>query len=130
MERPKCWRPSPKLTPFCAFDPLSRTGRVRGLTFADGGYGGPKLRGAIEKIGRWTIQIVKRSDTAIGFELIPRRWVVERTFAWLGRCRRMAKDRGENQRQRRSMAAHRPHPTRHPHARKTMTSFIEFRIRL
>ena len=60
--------------------------------FADGGYGGPKLRGAIEKIGRWTIQIVKRSDTAIGFEIIPRRWVVERTFAWLGRCRRMAKD--------------------------------------
>ena len=60
--------------------------------FADGGYGGPKLRGAIRKIGRWTIQIVKRSDTAVGFELIPRRWVVERTFAWLGRCRRMAKD--------------------------------------
>ena len=60
--------------------------------FADGGYGGPKLRGAIEKIGRCTIQIVKRSDTAIGFEVIPRRWVVERTFAWLGRCRRMAKD--------------------------------------
>mgnify|MGYP000049355194 CR=1 FL=1 len=41
--------------------------------FADGGYGGPKLRGAIEKTGRWTIQIVKRSDTAIGFEVIPRR---------------------------------------------------------
>ena len=60
--------------------------------FADGGYGGPKLRGALEKIGRWTIQIVKRSDTATGFEVIPRRWVVERTFAWLGRCRRMAKD--------------------------------------
>ena len=92
MERPKCWRPSPKLTRCCAFDPLSRTGRVRGLTFADGGYAGPKLRGAIEKIGRWTIQIVKRSDTAVGFELIPRRWVVERTFAWPERCRRMAKD--------------------------------------
>ena len=60
--------------------------------FADGGYSGSKLRGTIEKIGRWTIQIVKRSDNAIGFELIPRRWVVERTFAWLGCCRRMAKD--------------------------------------
>ncbi len=60
--------------------------------FADGGYAGPKLRGTLAKIGRWIIQIVKRSDTAKGFEVIPRRWVVERTFAWLGRCRRLAKD--------------------------------------
>ena len=90
--------------------------------FADGGYAGPKLREALEKIGRWTLQIVKRSDTAIGFEVIPRRWVVERTFAWLGRCRRMAKDRGENHCQRRGMAAHRPHPPRHPPAGKVMTS--------
>ena len=60
--------------------------------FADGGYTGPKLQGRLEKIGKWTIQIVKRSDTAEGFELLPRRWVVERTFAWLGRCRRLAKD--------------------------------------
>lgn len=60
--------------------------------FADGGYAGPKLKGALEQIGRWTVQIVKRSDTAQGFEVIPRRWVVERTLAWLGRCRRMAKD--------------------------------------
>jgi len=60
--------------------------------FADGGYAGPKLRGALDKIGDWTIEIVKRSDTTVGFEVIPRRWVVERTFAWLGRCRRLAKD--------------------------------------
>ena len=60
--------------------------------FADGGYAGPKLKRALEQIGRWTLQIVKRSDTAQGFEVIPRRWVVERTLAWLGRCRRMAKD--------------------------------------
>jgi transposase len=60
--------------------------------FADGAYAGPKLRGALDKIGEWTVEIVKRSDTAKGFQVLPRRWVVERTFAWLGRCRRLAKD--------------------------------------
>ena len=43
-------------------------------------------------MGDWTIEIIKRSDKAGGFEKLPRRWVVERTFAWLGRCRRLAKD--------------------------------------
>ena len=60
--------------------------------FADGGYAGPKLGTALRKTGDRTIEIVKRSDRATGFEVIPRRWVVERTFAWLGRCRRLAKD--------------------------------------
>ena len=60
--------------------------------FADGAYAGPKLRGALSKIGAWTLEIIKRSDRAKGFKVLPRRWVVERTFAWLGRCRRLAKD--------------------------------------
>ena len=60
--------------------------------FADGGYAGEKLRTALEGQSDWTIEIIKRSDTAKGFEVLPRRWVVERTFGWFGRCRRLAKD--------------------------------------
>ena len=60
--------------------------------FADGGYAGDKPRTALKGKGSWTLEIIKRSDRAKGFETPPRRWVVERTFAWLGRCRRLAKD--------------------------------------
>jgi transposase len=60
--------------------------------FGDGGYGGEKLAAAIARIDGIALEIVKRSDTAKGFEILPKRWIVERTFAWLGRCRRLAKD--------------------------------------
>lgn len=60
--------------------------------FADGGYAGTKLQIALAAHGQWTLEIVKRSDSANGFELLPRRWVVERTLAWLNRDRRLAKD--------------------------------------
>jgi putative transposase len=60
--------------------------------FADGGYAGDKLREALRRTGKWTVEIVKRSDVAKGFVVLPRRWVVERTLAWLNRNRRLAKD--------------------------------------
>ena len=61
--------------------------------YADGGYQGPKFRQALARILRKIkVEIVKRSDAAHGFAVLPRRWVVERTIAWLNRCRRLAKD--------------------------------------
>ena len=60
--------------------------------FAEGGYAGDKLRDALRQLRQWTIEIIKRSDAAKGFEVLPRRWVVERTLAWLNRNRRLAKD--------------------------------------
>lgn len=61
--------------------------------FADGGYQGTQFHAAQAKaLPHLRTEIVKRSQGATGFEVLPRRWVVERTFAWLGRCRRLAKD--------------------------------------
>lgn len=76
--------------------PLLRDTRKRfpelGHVFADRVYRGRQLRDALEDCGPWTIDIVQRPPGVKGFQLLPRRWVVERTFAWLGRCRRLAKD--------------------------------------
>ena len=60
--------------------------------FADAAYAGGKLQQALAKLGTWTFEIVRRSDAAKGFQPLPRRWVVERTIAWLNRNRRLAKD--------------------------------------
>ena len=60
--------------------------------FADGGYAGEKLEEALTKDGGPSIEIVKRPDDVKGFVLVARRWVVERTLAWVNRCRRLAKD--------------------------------------
>ncbi|MCE7082941.1 IS5 family transposase [Streptomyces sp. ST2-7A] len=61
------------------------------LVWADGGYTGHLVDWAAQKLGL-TLEVVKRSDDTSGFTVLPRRWVVERTFAWLMRSRRLARD--------------------------------------
>jgi transposase len=60
--------------------------------FADGGYQGPATASAVAALGAWELEIVRRPDQARGFVALPKRWIVERTFAWLGRCRWLTKD--------------------------------------
>jgi putative transposase len=59
--------------------------------WADGGYAGQLINWVAETMG-WSLEIIKRSDDVKGFKVLPRRWVVERTFGWLGRYRRLSKD--------------------------------------
>ena len=59
--------------------------------WADGGYGG-QLIGWVQTVCGWRLEIVKRPPELKGFQVLPRRWVVERTFGWLGRYRRLARD--------------------------------------
>ena len=59
--------------------------------FADAGYQGPKMAKTIAATGNWKIEIVKRTDPH-RFVVLPKRWIVERTFAWISRNRRLARD--------------------------------------
>ncbi len=61
--------------------------------YADGGYQAAELQATVKRaMTQVNVEIVKRSDCAKGFVVLPKRWLVERTFAWLNRCRRLAKD--------------------------------------
>ena len=61
--------------------------------FADAGYQGSQFACAMARVAQNVeVEIVKRSDHAVGFELVAWHWIVERTIAWLNRCRRLAKD--------------------------------------
>jgi transposase len=62
------------------------------LVWADGGYNAHQVTDAAAKSPGLRVQIVKRTDDVKGFVVLPRRWVVERTFSWFGRNRRLAKD--------------------------------------
>ena len=62
------------------------------LLWADGGYGGQPFTDWVKSTFGWIWQVVKRNDDAKGFQVLPRRWVVERTFGWLNNYRRLSKD--------------------------------------
>jgi len=70
---------------------VSATLRRVGLIYADSGYAGPSFDAACEQINGWRVIIVRRPEQG-GFKVLQKRWVVERTFAWLGRNRRLSKD--------------------------------------
>ena len=61
------------------------------LIWADAGYAGQLIEWT-RRLGRWALEIVKRTDDMMGFVVLPKRWIVERTFAWFGRYRRLSKD--------------------------------------
>ncbi len=60
--------------------------------YADGGYAGPQFQAGLAQAMRQVeVEVVKRSDAAAGFTVLPKRWIVERSIAWLNRCRRWPK---------------------------------------
>ena len=69
---------------------MGRFARLR-LIWADAGYAG-QLVDWVMSLSGWVLEIVRRPRSSHHFEVLPRRWVVERTLAWLGRCRRLSKD--------------------------------------
>jgi putative transposase len=75
------------LEPLKASDALTRLECI----WADGSYAGQLIEWVQTACG-WRLDIVKRPEGAIGFQVLPRRWVIERTFAWLNRYRRLSKD--------------------------------------
>ena len=62
------------------------------MIWGDGGYQGAQLDAWVQAQGTWQLCLVHRDPAAEGFSVLPKRWIVERTFAWLGRHRRLSKD--------------------------------------
>ena len=69
-------------------EPLAEAMPCLERIWADGGYAGQLIGWVHERTG-WTLEIVKRSDDVRGFAVLPKRWIVERTFAWICKCRRL-----------------------------------------
>jgi transposase len=74
------------------FDKIRQRFNWLELAWADGGYNAHQVDDAAANVPNFRVEIVKRSDNVTGFVVLPRRWVVERTFSWFGRNRRLNKD--------------------------------------
>lgn len=73
------------------FDAIRRRFSRLKVIWADGGYAGELVKWA-GRARRWVLEIVRRDETKRYFEVVPHRWIVERTLAWLARYRRLSKD--------------------------------------
>jgi putative transposase len=73
------------------------------LVWVDGGYRGADLRNYVKRLWGWIWQVVVRTDDQKGFKVLPRRWVVERTFAWILNARRLSMDYEKNRKNSQSM---------------------------
>ena len=92
--------------------------------YADGGYQGPEFRKSVKAVlSQVNVEIVKRSDQAKGFVVLPKRWVVERTLAWLNRCRRLGKDWENLNHRGQGFSAHGLHPPNGQEAMPGLTMF-------
>lgn len=93
---------SEKMGAKCLLRYLHRSFNLRGLcsriklVWVDGGYRGEDLKQFVQKLWNWTWQVVLRTNDKKSFKVLPRRWVVERTFAWLSHSRRLSKDYEKN----------------------------------
>ncbi len=77
------------------FNKLRAFGRLR-VIFADSAYGRNGLPAWVKETFGWVLQTVLRPANVKGFVVLPKRWIVERTFSWLARCRRHSKDYEHN----------------------------------
>ena len=75
----------------CLMEDLAELSQLE-LIWVDGGYTGENLARVVKKLCNAEVEVIKRSDNASGFEILPRRWVVERTFSWLIGSRRLSVD--------------------------------------
>ena len=92
------------------------------LVWADSGYNAHQVKDVVARVPALRIEIVKRSDDMKGFVVLPRRWVVERTFSWFGRNRRLARDYEKPRRHSRYLR----HPRRNPTGDQAPRKDVDF----